>query len=125
MPSGIPRKVGPSNHPVARKWTFRQSWTTTMAATVIDRRTATGAAISIGMISASNGTAIRPSPNPNVERIKLAINTTNKTWRVIVSIVSQHGFSGDECLRLNVAQRGNSTEQVTLSRGETAAQLLI
>jgi hypothetical protein len=36
----------------------------TTAAIVMDRRTATGAAISIGMVRASSGTAISASPKP-------------------------------------------------------------
>jgi hypothetical protein len=52
---------------------------------VMESSTTTGAAISMGIIRASSGTAIRPSPKPKVERISVAKNTTSRTCRVVVS----------------------------------------
>ncbi len=75
----------PAASQYCRTWIFRQSCTTTTAAMTIDRSTATGAAISIGILSASNGTAISASPKPNVDRIRVAKNTTRSTCRVEVS----------------------------------------
>src|SRR5262249_56080912 len=51
----------------------------TTAATVIDTSAARGAAISTGTLSASSGTAISASPNPNAERISVAMKMTAST----------------------------------------------
>src|SRR5262245_16902478 len=50
-----------------------------MPATVIERRTASGVATSIGMSRASRGTAIRASPKPKADRITAARKTTATT----------------------------------------------
>ena len=50
-----------------------------MPATVIDTRTATGAATFTGITSESNGTAISASPNPKAERITVATKSTAST----------------------------------------------
>jgi hypothetical protein len=47
-----------------------------MNATVIETRTATGAATSTGIRSASRGTATNASPNPKAERMIVARNRT-------------------------------------------------
>ena len=52
--------------------TSRQSCATTTAATVIERSTATGAAILTGRTSASSGTAMSASPNPKADRMRVA-----------------------------------------------------
>src|SRR6185312_7690431 len=83
----MPRNVGASSHPVLRRWIFRQSWVTTTRATVMDSRTASGAATLIGMPNASSGTAMSASPKPNVERISVATNTTSRTYKVIGAII--------------------------------------
>jgi len=57
-----------------------------MAATVIDMRTASGAATSSGIERASKGTAINPSPKPKAERMRVAMKTTIRTCRVVASI---------------------------------------
>ena len=84
-PSGMPTNVGASSQPVLRMWIFRQSCTTTTAAMTMESRTASGAATSMGMVSASNGTAISASPKPKVERTRVAKNTTSRTCSVVVS----------------------------------------
>jgi hypothetical protein len=58
-----------------------------MPAIVIDTSTASGAATFSGMQKARSGTATRASPKPKADRISVAINTTNKTPRVVTSIV--------------------------------------
>ena len=85
-PSGMPNSVAKTSHPVLRTWISRQSCATTTAAIVIDTSTASGAAIPKGRRSASKGTANSASPNPNADRISVAINTTNSTCRVAASI---------------------------------------
>ncbi len=58
-----------------------------MPATVIDTRTASGAATPNGMLKASSGTATSASPNPNADRMSVATNTMIKTCNVVASIV--------------------------------------
>ena len=48
------------------------------AATVIETRTASGAAPLTGIRKASRGTATSASPNPKTERISVATNTTSQ-----------------------------------------------
>src|SRR5487761_1348399 len=60
----------------------RQSCATTTKAMVIETSTAKGAATVRGMRSASNGTANRASPNPNVDRITVARNKTTRMCRI-------------------------------------------
>jgi hypothetical protein len=72
-----------------------QSCTTTMVAMVIDTSTTSGAATPSGIQKASSGTATRPSPKPNADRISVAINTMTKTYRVLTSIV----LSSDRAIR--------------------------
>src|ERR1700677_2251468 len=43
--------------------------------------------MSIGRMRASSGTAISPSPKPNVDRIKVAKNTTSRTCSVAIPLV--------------------------------------
>src|SRR6185437_1064928 len=52
---------------------------------VTDRREARGVAMVMGMKSARRGTETRASPNPNVERINVAANTTSKTYHSAIS----------------------------------------
>ena len=80
-PSGIPASVPSTSQPALRTWITRKSCTTTIAATVMDTRTASGAAIWTGRRSARSGTATSASPNPKVERINVARKTTATTWR--------------------------------------------
>src|ERR1700710_1125855 len=49
-------------------------------ATVMEARTATGAATSTGMMRASRGTATRASPNPNADRKNVATKKIVATW---------------------------------------------
>ena len=78
----MPNRVERTSHPALRTWTFRQSWATTIPATVIETRMASGTATSTGMSRASSGTATRASPNPNADRISVARKTTASTGRV-------------------------------------------
>src|SRR5215471_21466718 len=78
----MPRNVGASSQTVLRRWIFRQSWATTTPAMVMDSKTASGAAIWTEVVRASNGTATSASPNPKVDRIMVAKNTTNRMVKV-------------------------------------------
>src|SRR5579875_2170407 len=62
-----------------------QSCTTTMAAMVMDSKTARGAAVCSGIRSASRGTATRASPNPKAERITVAMKMTSSTATVAMA----------------------------------------
>ena len=87
-PTGMPKSVENTNQPALPKWTCRQSCATTTAATVMEMSTATGAATSTGRTSASSGTAIRASPNPNAERITVARKNTAGTCAVAQAIAN-------------------------------------
>ncbi len=71
-PSGIPNSVEKTSQPVESRWIFFQSCRTTTAAMVMEMRTVSGAATFTGMKKARSGTAMRASPKPNVDRIRVA-----------------------------------------------------
>src|SRR5262245_49291723 len=55
----------------------------TTRATVMETRTASGAATSTGMSRASRGTAMSASPNPKAERISVATKITASTQQSV------------------------------------------
>lgn len=85
-PKGMPNNVANINQLALLKWIFFQSWTTTIPAIVTDTNTESGAATSIGIRSASSGTAISDSPNPKAERTRVAIKRTISIYKVSGSI---------------------------------------
>lgn len=84
----MPKSVARTSHPALRKCIFFQSCATIIPAIVIDTSTASGAATFSGIKSASNGTATSASPNPNADRIKVAMKTTARTCKVVTSTIS-------------------------------------
>src|SRR5580698_3180438 len=62
---------------------LRQPRMTTTTATVIDTKTANGAATWTGSVSARRGTATSASPNPRAERMKVAKKRTASTRKVV------------------------------------------
>ena len=86
-PNGVPTRVESTSRHALPTCTCRQSCATTTPATVIETSTASGTATSTGIINASKGTATRASPNPNVERIKVARKITAGT-AIVVSTIS-------------------------------------
>lgn len=73
------------SHFALLKCIFEWSCNITTSATSIDIITANGTAVEIGMKRLNNGTAISASPNPNVERNKVAANAIHTTRKIIVT----------------------------------------
>src|ERR1035437_7868588 len=84
-PKGMPNNVETTSQPALRTWTFCQSWTRMTTATVIEARTASGAATSTGMTRESNGTATSASPKPKAERITVAMKINASTRSTVQS----------------------------------------
>src|SRR5437868_4827051 len=84
----------------------RQSCTITMNATVIETRTATGAAVSTGTVNTSSGTATRASPNPKADRMMVARNKTATTSIAIMDYnTTQSELESDLQLHFAISSR--------------------
>jgi hypothetical protein len=98
-PSGIPNSVEKMSRPVLRRWIFFQSCRTTMAAMVIEISTLSGAATLRGRKKARSGTAMRASPKPKVDRIRVARKMMRRTRMVARSMVDlREAFVGFLCI---------------------------
>lgn len=82
---------------------------------VTETSTATGAATSTGITSASRGTAMRASPKPKVERISVAKNKTQMTWRAIQSITVPIELTANANLPANVVAHYNRVRALSLT----------
>ena len=87
----MPNSVEKTSQPVLSRWIFFQSCRTTMAAMVIEISTLSGAATLTGRKMARSGTAMRASPKPKVDRIRVARKMMRRTRMVARSMVDLRG----------------------------------